>query len=611
MRPTFAFFLLSAATCGFAHGAALAVHLHANVSSPLPVGTVIGFIPRIENAEKGMHVFRYSVSVNGGPFRIVRDFSQELPFAWAPDLYEQEATVRVTVRNNESKATAEDQAKFRMVSRVKGNSAVVTPTAHPLVALFSAPPCPEGTQFRVAFQAEGEEPVSRTPLQACRSNLSNNLYVAGMRADTGYRMRAELVNGGNAKQGAWLPFHTGILDGTLSPVAITVPRPAGTPVSEPIMIYGPVSLGGGRSAFATDLSGRVVWYLPTKESLTRVIPGGRFLLLGEGMNSANDTRQEQLLLERDLAGNVIRETNASRLGEQLDRFGIHSDCRAGGKECLSGVHHEAIRLPNGHTLVIAGLERMMPAGTQGAKEAVDVLGDVVIDLDEEFQVANVWNEFDHLDLKRVSVFAAKCKTGGGGCPPVLLAPEANGWTHSNALNYIPSTGDFLVSIPEQDWLVKVDWKNGKGSGNILWRFGKGGDFKIEGDPNQWFSYAHDVGFEPAGSNVLTVSDDSHFRHNADPKALTRVQAWKLDEDKRTATLAYNTEVGGYSICCGSAQILKNGGYHSVAGWVDFASPHGLSVETDKNGKIVQTLELEGAIVYRSFRVDDMYSTTVK
>ena len=145
----------------------------------------------------------------------------------------------------------------------------------------------------------------------------------------------------------------------------------------------------------------------------------------------------------DLAGNIIRETNASRVAEQLESRGIHSDCRAGGKECVSGFHHEAIRLPNGHTLAIAGLERMMPAGTQGSKEPVDILGDVVVDLDEDFQVAGVWNTFDHLDMNRKSYKDAKCKTGGGGCPPVLLAPEANGWTHSNSLNYIPSTGDFL------------------------------------------------------------------------------------------------------------------------------------------------------------------------
>lgn len=49
----------------------------------------------------------------------------------------------------------------------------------------------------------------------------------------------------------------------------------------------------------------------------------------------------------------------------------------------------------------------------------------------------------------------------------------------------------------------MDWKNGKGSGKILWRLGNGGDFKVEAkDPNPWFSYAHDIGFEPAGSNML-------------------------------------------------------------------------------------------------------------
>jgi hypothetical protein len=255
---------------------------------------------------------------------------------------------------------------------------------------------------------------------------------------------------------------------------------------------------------------------------------------------------------------------------------------------------------------------MMPAGTQGSKEPVDILGDVVVDLDEDFQVAGVWNTFDHLDINRKSYQDAKCKTGGGGCPPVLLAPEANGWTHSNSLNYIPSTGDFLVSIPEQDWILKVDWKNGKGSGKILWRLGKGGDFKADAkDPNPWFSYVHDVGFEPVGSNLLTVLDDAEFNHGKDPKVESRAQIWKLDEEKLTATLAYNVNLGGFSICCGSMQILKNGGYSSVVGWMDMASPHGRTVETDKDGKIVYALELEGVILYRSYRVDDMYSAPIK
>lgn len=600
-----------------ATAAPLAVHLRPTAPSPQPVGVSIGLAPRVENASNGMHVFRYSVSINGGPFHIIRDFSQQRDFIWTPELYEHAPIIRVTARNNESKETAEDDVRFQIVSRIKGKTAKVTPSSHPLVALFSAPPCPEGSTFRVAFSPESEEAITRTSTQPCRGAISNNIWVAGMRSDSGYRLRPEWTSGSSVKPGNWLPFHTGMLDGSTAPVSILVPRVGGSPASEPVLIHSATSLAGDKRPFATDLDGRVIWYLRSADTLTRVVPGGRFLVIAEGSNSVNSTKHEQLLRELDLAGNVLRETNAGRVAEQLVSHGIHSDCRTGGKECVSGFHHEAIRLPNGHTLVIAGLERMMPAGTQGAKNSIDVLGDIVVDLDEEFQVAAVWNSFEHLDINRKSFQDAKCQTGGGGCPPVLLAADANGWTHSNSLNYIPSTGDFLVSIPEQDWIVKVDWKNGKGSGKILWRLGKGGDFKVEApematkDASPWFSYAHDVGFEPAGSNVLTVMDDSHANHGKDKSAQSRGQVWKLDEEKLTATLVYNADLGGFSICCGSIQILKGGGYSSVAGWTDMASPRGRTTETDKEGKTIFAIELEGVVVYRSYRVDDMYSAPVK
>jgi arylsulfate sulfotransferase len=605
LRPTVAAccLLLCSLFCfarlGFSAEPPLMVHLHSNLPSPQAVGTPIGLFPAIENAGKGLLVYQYSVSINGGPFRVFRDFSQQPFHSWAPELAEHSATVRVKVRDNETKATAQDELPFRIISRVKDEAPLVTPTAHPLVALFSAPPCSPGTLFRVAF-ATGDEPAKHTPDQPC-GPASNNVYVAGMRADTEYQMREELMTGGDLKGGAWLPFHTGIVDG-FNPVSIVVPRTNPSSVSEPVLIYSALSLSdGGVRPTATDLSGRVLWYLRSPDTITRVLPGGRFLVLADGANSVNFTREEQLLREIDVAGNIVRETNAGVVAEQLASHGIHSDCHAGGKECVSGFHHEAIRLPNGHTMVIAGLERMMPAGTQGSKGPVDILGDLIIDLDQDFQVTAVWNEYDHLDLKRKSLEDAKCHTGGGGCPAVLLAPEANGWTHSNALEYIPSSGDFLVSLPEQDWILKVDWKDGKGSGKILWRLGKDGDFKREaGEKGSWFSYQHDVGYEPNGSGRLTL-----MNNNGDPKTGNRAQIWKLDEEKHIAKLEYDAEMGVHVICCGSMQLLKNGDYSAQSGWV--LPLYGRTAEVDKAGKIVFAIDFEGAIVYRSFRVDDMYS----
>src|SRR5215471_5442960 len=134
-ESAFLFFVSSAWLCCSGATAPLAIHLRSTLPSPQPVGTTIGFSPRIENSSKGMHVFRYSVSVNGGPFRVVRDFSQNRDFAWTPELYEHAAAIRVTARNNETKEMADDTARFEIASRVKGKAPVVTYTAHPLVAL--------------------------------------------------------------------------------------------------------------------------------------------------------------------------------------------------------------------------------------------------------------------------------------------------------------------------------------------------------------------------------------------------------------------------------------------------------------------------------------------
>jgi len=403
-----------------------------------------------------------------------------------------------------------------------------------------------------------------------------------------------------------MPFHTGMLGNGIAPVSVSTPRVKGSSTSDAIHVYA------ASTPIAVDDAGRTIWYQQSVARLIRVLQGGRFLSIADGSNSVNNTKIEQLLQELDLNGNIIRETNVGRVAEQLVSYGINSDCKKGGKECVSGFHHEAIRLPNGHTMVIAGLERMMPAGTQGATAPVDVLGDMVIDLDEEFQVAKMWNSFDHLDIKKKSYKDAKCATGRGGCPPVLLADEAQGWTHSNSLDYIASSGDFVISIPEQEWVLKVDWKDGKGSGKFLWKLGNGGDLKLDAqDPNPWFSYAHDIGFEPAGSNMLALMDNSHVAFGKDSKFESRAQVWKIDEATKTATLVYSASLGAHSGCCGSIQRVKGGGYNSLVGSISGGSPHGRTTETDANGKTVFALSIQGSGVYRSFNVPDMYSAPIR
>jgi hypothetical protein len=601
-----------------AYSSPLSVRLLPNLPSPQPVGTVISLTPRLDGAKPGMYVFRYQVKTGTGSFRVVRDFSQDSHFSWSPELCEQDATIRVTVRKNGSDETTEADLPFRITPRQVGSNGTVTPTANPLVALLSAPGCPQGSQFRAAFRRQGDESLSHTSLQACRADKTNNVYVAGMRADTAYEIRAETIKDGNVTVCEWIPFHTGILDGGFPRVTGSIKQPGKVSEAEGIVIRSLVS-EPWRST-ATDLDGNVLWYLKSDGPafLTRVLPEGHFLVLADGSNSANDMKRLQLLREVDLLGGIVRETNISLVAEQLRSRGIKSECKSGGQECVSGFHHEAIRLQNGHTIVLAGLERMFPAGTQGAKERVDILGDLILDLDENFQLAWTWNSFDHLDLKRAGLGKGTCKggPGGDGCTPVFLAEQANEWLHSNSLYYMPQSGDLLLSIPEQDWVVKIDYRDGKGNGDVVWKLGEGGDFTAKAtDPHPWFSYQHDVGFE-SETNLLLLFDDGHRRKDKDPKANNRGQTWKLDEKTRTATLMLNADMGLYSMAVGSAQSLSNGGYSFESGLI-FSGPPGLgaeisqTTETSPDGKIVYTQQVDDAITYRSFLVPDMYTAPRK
>ena len=87
---------------------------------------------------------------------------------------------------------------------------------------------------------------------------------------------------GDWHSGPVVPFRTGIIDGDLAPFRVTTPRNTSLRVAEPLLLYS-IELPVQR-AMATDLEGNVVWYLPLHErSLTRMVPGGRFLTLTGGV----------------------------------------------------------------------------------------------------------------------------------------------------------------------------------------------------------------------------------------------------------------------------------------------------------------------------------------
>src|SRR5205823_5969500 len=136
----------------------------------------------------------------------------------------------------------------------------------------------------------------------------------------------------------------------------------------------------------------------------------------------------------------------------------------------------------------------------------------------------------------------------------------------------------------QDWLIKIDYRDGQGSGDILWRLGKDGDFKfVSNDAYPWFSHQHDANISATG--MLVLFDNGNVRFADDPSAHSRGQVIQLDEENRTATLVLNADLGDFSVALGSAQRLSNGDYHFHLGYLTKTNS-ARAVEVDPSGKIV-------------------------
>jgi hypothetical protein len=286
---------------------------------------------------------------------------------------------------------------------------------------------------------------------------------------------------------------------------------------------------------------------------------------------------------------------------------VNKQLAAMGMHPINSFHHEARKLANGGYLLLADTERIL-TNVQGPGP-VDVIGDTIVVLDSNLQVTWAWDTFDHLDTSRMAILGETCTYPANlGCAPFYLAARANDWLHGNALQLTPD-GNILYSMRHQDWIVKIDYENGAGTGNILWRLGAGGDFQMNStDPSPWFSHQHDAN-EQADGSVL-VFDDGNTRIAAHPQEHSRGQVLRLDAPNLQAGLALNADLGTYSYALGSAQQLPDGNYHFDSGAAPSPTHHGSfiaqSVEVDPTGSVVYNIQF-AALEYRSFRMQDLYT----
>ena len=561
-------------------GAAVSVSLTPSVNDPQPVGTSITWTANASGAS-GAVWYRFSVSLNGAPAAIVRDFAPPNAFPWVP--YQQEGTYTVIVTARDSAhAEATSSKTYSISSRVVGSTPVVHATSHPLIALYSAPACPSGSQFRVRFRVSNQANYQATPLMPCSNTHSMNMYVAGLYATTTYTMVSDVLSGPRVTSSIPLTFTTGAITASLPAVSILTPPQQAGSLAQGTVFY--VTLGASVNGLATDLAGKPIWYF-AGTNLSRPVAGGTFMGATPSTILTNNT-----LSEVDLTGYVVRQTNAARISEQLPALGI--------TDTVNGFHHDARRLPNGNYLVLSAGERILSHGEQGPGD-VDVLGDIILVLDPNFQVLWAWDSFDHLDVTRKAVLGETCATGlAAGCPMVFKAAVANDWLHGNSIALTPD-GNILYSARHQDFVYKISYQNGTGDGHVIWKLGKGGDFSTTStDPYPWQSHQHDAEFED--NTLLTLYDNGNTRVTQNG-GFSRGQALIMDEVNRRVTYQVNVTLGVYSSALGSAQKLADGNFHYESGNLTPSQ----AAEVTSSGAVVYKPS-SAARIYRSFRMKSLY-----
>ena len=515
---------------------------------------------------------------------MIRDYGPLSTLDWT-SIDEGAYELEVTVRDRDSGDIETTSSTIQLLSRVQDNLAVISPTSHPLVFLYNGPGCESG-QARVRFQTP-EALVQDTPSRPCVPGRSLSFYLAGLLPDSTYSAALVVDRGRDSTSGAAVSFQTGSAPSTLPLPSIL--QASATPGLQPVLLQATLN----QSAIATDLSGRLLWFGPSDLSyITRPAADGTFFGLRQ---SATDTAYDAMR-RFDLVGMIVQETNAARVNEQLAAL---------GRRQISGFHHEARSLADGKTVVLGDVE-MILTDVQGPGP-VDVIGDMILVLDEDLRLVWSWDTFDHLDPSRSAVLGEECAQSPG-CPSHYQSANATDWTHGNSVDEAPD-GALLYSARHQDWLIKIDYQGGAGNGDVIWRLGKDGDFTYDStDPYPWFSHQHDAGYVPNSRNTITLFDNGNTRRVGYPGEWSRGQVIELDEKNRTVRAVLNADLNVYSAALGSAQRLEDGTYHFNAGFISSAAlpSMALSIQLDPSGNEILSSITLPAPAYRSFRLNDLY-----
>ncbi|MGH9599538.1 MAG: aryl-sulfate sulfotransferase, partial [Terracidiphilus sp.] len=518
-------------------------------------------------------------------------------------------SANVTVTAALASAPAQDYATSVVSIIVGGYTACPSQTNNPQVAQYSVYLPAPGKAY-VEFGTTTDYGLNTWQVATPSPNGGLiQIYVAGMLGQTVYHMRAQIaLDDGAAFTDADQTCKTGTPPVTST---IQVSTPSGATPQPGIELWNTLVPSTDTQAFATDLKGNVIWtysYLhgpvDTIQGI-QLLPNGDFLMVVSYLSSLsvgkNSSKVINEIQEIDLAGNTVRDLTMDELNQKLAASNLRD--AEGNLYQFKSFHHDVLALPNGHWVMLAAYSKNY-TNLPGYPGTTSVLGDAIVDVDQNLKPDWVWNTFDHLDINRHP----------------MNFPD---WTHANDLLYSSDDHNLLLSMRHQNWIIKIDFDDGTGSGDILWRLGESGDFKLVGgtDPTDWFYAQHGMSyFTPNTTGVfqLGLMDNGNDRMFPTGSVLcnpykpvtascySTVPVLEINEENMTATLVthYVPPPSYYSFFGGNAELLANGDLHT-----DFCAPQAGAIVQELNGQATQVVwqaTSPNADQFHAFRIPSLY-----
>jgi arylsulfate sulfotransferase len=460
----------------------------------------------------------------------------------------------------------------------------VSPSNNPQVALYTFS-APQGSSVQVQFGTTTNYGLTTWEQAAPQGGGNVAILVAGMRASTTYHMQAVVhLPTGSTVFDTDQVFTTGALPANVLPNLTAQQTPGMNPASGvELLCLGEETSQTQLTAVVTDLAGNVIWYYPIQPTLPypmKLLPNGHMLVV-------NGT----LVQEIDLAGNIIFQISLAQVQTELTEQGFSFPP-------LNQFHHDIAKLPNGHLILLVNYSENKPGvGT--------VLGDALIDWDPQQGPVWTWSTFDHI--------------------PLTHAPYGTAdWTHVNAVLYSPDDGNLVLSMRNQNWIIKINYADGTGDGGVLWHLGPDGDFTLPSGqaPIEWNYGQHypillgpntsgvfPLMFFNNGNNRLVDNNNDVCGTPGFIPCYSSVPIFQLNEYTHTAQVLEEINLSpDYSVCCGSADKLDNGDMeYDVAANVN--TPEVSSIQEvipTQPPQLVWQMNVTGQLAYRGFRIPSLY-----